>query len=484
MIKIVRPVLVAGSVLAAMAAAVPAQAAPPAEPPLRLVAGSQTLTLDRYADFGVILDLGIHMAAGSSPFEIRATRKSYADPIVANQIVNGRARRLPAGLLTDFAGLPGFLHVTLTDSSGAVALDRDQTFCPNGQTARTRPDAPDTSPYPMSCSTNPFTLGGVWGVQKGWATNTFDWMYSYVDPADLPVGAYTARVTVPQRYQDLFGIPADQASATIQVTVRDAGNLGGPGTGRASAGTAQTQAPQPNAAPPTGAASVPKGPKPDLRPLPAWGMGVVPDNGRDYLQFSANVWNAGPSPLVLDGFRRTGENIMDAYQYFYDANGKQIGYAPTGTMEWDARDGHNHWHFTDFARYSLLDSTQSEVVRSQKEAFCLAATDAIDFTVKNANWRPNNTDLHTACGTEGSVAVREVLDVGSGDTYLQYLPGQSFDITDLPNGTFYVQVIANPEHNLYESDLTNNVSLRQVILGGSPGNRTVTAPPYQLVDAP
>jgi Lysyl oxidase len=471
--KIARLALVAGSVLAAVAVTVPAQAAP-AQTPLRLVAGSPTVTLDRYPQFGVFLELGTHLVAGTSPFEIRVTRKSYADPIVASQIVNGRPKRLPAGLVTDFEGLPGFQHITLTDEAGTVVFDEDQTFCPNGETARTRPDAPDTSPYPTSCSSNPFTLGNVWGVQKGWATSTVDWM---AGPVDLPVGTYTAQVSVPTRYQELFGIPADQASVTIHVTVREPESPGGE-HGRVAAEAS------PNLVRPTGAPSVPKGPKPDLRPLPAWSIRVEPEDGRDYLQFSANVWNAGPSPLVLDGFRRTGEDIMDAYQYFYNDKGEQVGYAQTGTMEWDARDGHSHWHFTDFASYRLLNSTQSEVVRSQKEAFCLAATDAIDYTVKNANWHPNNTDLHTACGSEGSIAVREVLDVGSGDTYVQYLPGQSFDITDLPNGTFYVQVIANPDQNLYESDVTNNISLRQVILGGSPGARTVTVPPYQLIDAP
>ncbi len=476
MTKFARPVLVAGSVLVAMAGVVPAQAAP-AEPALKLVAGSSTVTLDRYPDFGVFVDLGTHMVAGSSPFELRVTRKSYADPIVASQIVNGRARKLPAGLLQDFQGLPGFLHVRIADPAGTTVVEQDQTFCPNGETVRTRPDAPDTSPYPYSCATNPFTLGGVWGVQKGWATSTVDWT---AGPVDIPAGSYTAEVSVAQRYRDLFGIPAGQASATIQVTVRDVEVPGGEARTQAP----QPQALQPNAARPAGAASVPKGPKPDLRPLPAWMMDIAPQDGRDYLRFAANVWNAGPSPLVLDGFRRTGEDIMDAYQYFYDDNGKQVGYAPAGTMEWDPRDGHNHWHFSDFARYSLLDATQSEVVRSQKEAFCLAATDAIDYTVRNANWRPNNTDLHTACGNEGAVAVREVLDVGNGDTYIQSLPGQSFDVTDLPNGTYYVQVVANPEGNLYESNVNNNVSLRQVILGGTPGARTVTVPPYQLIDAP
>lgn len=123
-------------------------------------------------------------------------------------------------------------------------------------------------------------------------------------------------------------------------------------------------------------------------------------------------------------------------------------------------------------------------MKSGKEAFCLANTDAIDYTVKNANWHPNNTDLSTACGQQNSISVREVLDVGSGDTYTQYRPGQSFDITDLPNGTYYIQVIANPANRLQETNTKNNVSLRKVVLGGTVGARTVSVPPVDLVNAP
>jgi hypothetical protein len=136
------------------------------------------------------------------------------------------------------------------------------------------------------------------------------------------------------------------------------------------------------------------------------------------------------------------------------------------------------------ACYQLLDSSQHEVVRSQKEAFCLAPTDPIDLSVRNANWKPYNTDLHTVCGEETSLFIREVLDVGHGDTYAQYLPGQAFDITDLPNGTYYIRIIANPDQRLYESTTFNNVDLRQVTLGGTPAERTVTVPPYHLIDAP
>lgn len=395
-------------------------------------------------------------------------------------------------------------------------------------------------------------------MEKGWATNASS--IDYTRPVDLPVGEYTAKVSVAKKYRDLFGIPNDQPTIKVSVLkASEGGEGGGGGVGLAArsaahqggghgaheahgahgghaAHGAQPSAPLashhygprgadmptlpafPNAlvdrgkahhlgdgpghtdgsrvAPPlkaaaqrpTGRAGVPANvPKPDLRSLPAWDIAVTDGEdgdvpGKDYLAFSANVWNAGPAPLVVDGFRKPGKALMDAYQYFYDANGKQVGYAPTGTMEWDPRVGHEHWHFTDFASYRLLSADQTKEVRSGKEAFCLANTDAIDQTVKNANWHPFNTDLSTACGQKNSLSVREVLDVGSGDTYTQYRPGQSFDITGLPNGTYYIQVIANPEKRLQETNLNNNVALRKVILGGTQGARTVKVPPHDLID--
>jgi hypothetical protein len=90
--------------------------------------------------------------------------------------------------------------------------------------------------------------------------------------------------------------------------------------------------------------------------------------------------------------------------------------------------------------------------------------------------------LSTACGGPEALWVREVLPVGWGDTYYQGLPGQSFDVTDLPNGTYYVKVQANPGGHLYESNMANNVRLRKVILGGRPGHRTVRVPPWHGID--
>lgn len=590
--RLTRPsIAVAAAVVmtAGVVAAAPDATTAQPGPKLSLIAASASVTLDSWKeDPGVYLDLGTYLTSENGAFELKVTRKSYKDPVVAAQIIrDGKktlTKALPAGLVKDFSGLPDFARISVIDAAGRSVLERTEAFCPNNASGRVRPDAPANSKYPQSCPVNPFTLGSVWGVENGWAANTYAGYYS--DAVQLPAGTYTAKISVTKTYRDLFGIADKPQSVKVRVRERswegegegeevsapsagaaasktaapsghdphaghgaapaaasahaghgapartdapaaattgagatfnvghgpyppapsalpwalkrqatEKGVLGGQGFSAAAIGdrAGQTdgsrQAPgaRPNAERPAGKATVPDVPKPDLRSLPAYGITISDGDedvpGKDYLAFSANVWNAGPAKLVVDGFRSPGKELMDAYQYFYDAQGKQVGYTPTGTMEWDPRPGHEHWHFTDFASYRLLKADRKETVRSGKEAFCLANTDAVDYTVKNANWHPENTDLSTACGQENSISVREVLDVGSGDTYTQDLPGQSFDITDLPNGTYYIQVLANPENRLKETDLSNNSALRKVVLGGKKGARTVTVPAHHLVDA-
>jgi hypothetical protein len=172
---------------------------------------------------------------------------------------------------------------------------------------------------------------------------------------------------------------------------------------------------------------------------------------------------------------------MDAYQYFL-RDGEVVGRARVGSLAYDSRHGHNHWHFKQFATYRLLDATQSEVVRSGKEAFCLVPTDPINLLKDGSVLRPDGLGLSTACGYVGSIWIRETLPVGWGDTYFQGVPGQAFDITGVPNGTYYVQVETNPLGRLYERNRDDDVSLRKVYLRGEPGDREVEVPPYRGID--
>lgn len=371
------------TVVAAVAGSAPGAGAAPASTPgtpkLKLVAASKTVIADRYSgEAGVYLDLGTYVTADNAPLELKVTRKSYKDPIVAQQILRDgskvKTKALPAGLVKDFGGLTDFLEVSIKNAAGAEVQKIKSGFCPNNASGRLRPDAPATSHYPESCSTNPFTLGSVWGVEKGWAANTS--AFGYDKPVDLAAGEYTVKVAVAKKYRDLFGIPDDRP--TIKLTVReisDGGEGGGGGAGLTARGAhgAHTggshgashdmagmagmdgmdgmdgmagmagghhygprgaDAPTPSAlshalearglahhlgdaaghtdgsrvAPalkaaakrPAGRAGAPANvPKPDLRSLPAWDIAVTDGEdgdaaGKDYLAFSANVWNAAP----------------------------------------------------------------------------------------------------------------------------------------------------------------------------------------------
>ncbi|GAA2616564.1 lysyl oxidase family protein [Paractinoplanes durhamensis] len=482
-------VLTAAGVGVAQAAANP--------PPMQFVAATNAVTAERYVwddEVYLYFDLGLHVIAGKDPFEIWAKRTGYDKPVAAERVVvqNGKKKKvaMPAGMVTDLTGLKDFTSITIKDAAGQVVTTYKTSFCGNTWgSARTRPDAPATSPYPTQCGgENPFALGAVWGVQAGWDASVPDQPGGQFD---LALGSYTATATVNPAYQQLFGIPADQSTATVSLTVID-GDNGGKGLAARKAEVVADENPRagvqvsefnsayraPAKRPVTLKAKPTGGPRPDLRSLPAWGIDLSREaDGKWYVNFGATVWNGGTSPLLVDGFRRTGTELMDAYQYFFDASGNQVGSTAAGTMEWDNREGHKHWHFTDFAQYNLLGADQKQVERSGKEAFCLANTDAVDYTLPNAKWRPDNTDLSTSCGANTVIAVREVLDIGNGDTYSQSRPGQSFEITDLPNGTYYIQVLANPANKLAELSTTNNSALRQIVLGGTPEQRTLTVPP-------
>ena len=116
-------------------------------------------------------------------------------------------------------------------------------------------------------------------------------------------------------------------------------------------------------------------------------------------------------------------------------------------------------------------------MRSRRQAFCLAPTDAIDLIVERADWMPWD-DVSTMCGTRGALWVREVLHTGWSDTYYQGIPGQAFGITGLPNGWYYARMELNPLGNLHEVTTENNVESRLVYLGGRAGHRWVLSSPW------
>jgi len=474
---------VVGLALAAVAAAGPptASAARVPGPVLKLEAAQRSITLDSFRG-RVFLDPGIWLAALGSPLQFDVQRAAYTRPITITQVIHppfgGTIRRpLPASVLDGFNGLRDFVVLTVRNAAGKVVHTESVSFCPNGETAQVTPGSPPTSPYPTLCTFDPFQKAMVWGIQKDWATDPTGGFFRGVK---LPLGTYRVTESISPTDQRLFRVSARDATATVKVTVIKpppcCGQRGARRTGR------------PRSLPPAPPAvrtltNPPRSALPDLVPLPAWS--IVTNHPRhqthDYLDFGATVWIGGHGPLDVVGFRSHGSPIMKAYQYFWQ-NGHIIGRVRAGTMGFESGPGENHWHFEQFARYRLLNSAKSVAVISHKVGFCIAPSDPVDLLLPHAVWQPPSLGLLGQCGVPTALSVTEELPLGWGDTYFQSLAEQSFDITHVPNGTYYVEVTANPERVLYETSTRNDVSLRKVILGGTPGHRTVKVPAWHGID--
>jgi Lysyl oxidase len=464
-----------------------------AGPAVKLIVAQKTITAGQFRK-RVSFDPGIWLGSLGSPLEFDVSRTSYGAPITITQVIHPSSgetvrKPWPATVLAGWNGLKDFARMTVRNSAGTVVATRQTTFCPNSyDPERAVPDGPASSPYAFQCrAMDPFQLGMVWGIQADWAAEPF----AFGRTMRLPLGTYKATVTISPTYVNLLHITAADATATVTVKVvkatrgccfsrasrRHAGAHAVPRSAPAVRAPANSQ---PAVAVPT-LTSPPQSALPDMAALPSWGINAFHRSGRDLLSFGATVWVGGNSPLDVEGFRSDGSPVMPAYQYFW-RDGQVIGRAPAGTMGFDTRPGHNHWHFQQFAQYQLLNKAKKLAVRSHKQGFCIAPTDPVDLLNPNANAQSAFLGFGGRCGFPSALWVQEVMPVGWGDTYEQSVAGQAFDITHVPNGTYYIEIMANPERVLHETDTSNDNSFRKVILGGTPGHRTVKVPAVHGID--
>ena len=452
-----------------------AQATP--GPAIKLVAAQHAITAPRFGN-QVFVDPGIWVASLGAPLQLDVGRASYTKPVTVTQVISQpglppQTRALPASILDGWNGLKNFISLTIKNKAGRVVAATRLTLCPDSfDPERASPDSPPASSYPTQCAAmDPFQVGTVWGIDQGWAVDAVQSGRTY----PLALGTYRVTASITAPYTRLFGIPAADATATVVMDVVK-------GSGCCAAGRARQR--------PAALAKLPDVPVmtnppesalPDLVPLPAWGIRTAHAAGRDLLDFSATVWVGGNGQLDVQGFRVNSSPVMSAYQYFWQ-DGQVVGRVRAGTMGFDSQPGHNHWHFEQFAAYRLLGSGGKLVLRSQKTGFCIAPTDAVDLLLPGAVWQPSFIGFAGQCGSTTALWVRETMPVGWGDTYIQSIAGQAFDITNLRNGTYYVQIMANPGHLLHETTTANDVTVRKVIISGTRGHRHVKVPAWNGID--
>jgi hypothetical protein len=194
---------------------------------------------------------------------------------------------------------------------------------------------------------------------------------------------------------------------------------------------------------------------PNLVPLPAQEFSVLQDttNHRTLLRFGTVNTNVGLGPLELHagGINGTGQEVK---QRIYRSDGSFYDRL-AGTMTYHPQ--HNHFHFNNFARYtltSLSDPTGSGQT-SEKTSFCVEDTNAIDLSLPGAP----RSGVYTTCNPDV-----QGLSVGWGDRYGPNLDGQSIDITGDPEGDYHLTIETDPASSdsaagqLLETNETDNVS--------------------------
>lgn len=380
--------------------------------------------------------------------------------------------------------------MTVKNPAGKVMANRLLGFCPDSfAPQRTGPLSPTTQPFPNRCLFNPFQLSSVWGIQRDWASDPFNKGFTFSGPQiALKLGHYSVTVSIAAPWRRILQVSSGSATATVQIdVVRSTCTFCSKPQAR---GAASRPLPSDPASVPV-MSDPPASDLPDLAAVPSSGISTRhsdvndPVQNRDLLQFNATVWTGGNAPLDVEGFRVHGSPIMPAFQYFWHG-GKIVGRTRVGTMGFESGQNENHWHFEEFAQYRLLNSAKALAVPSKKVGFCIAPTDGIDLAQPHAVWQPpvifSSEDFGDACGSVTSLWVREMLPVGWGDTYVQQTEDEAFDITNLPNGTYYIQITANPQHKIFETSYRNDSSLRKVVLGGTPGHRTVKVPALHGID--
>ena len=102
---------------------------------------------------------------------------------------------------------------------------------------------------------------------------------------------------------------------------------------------------------------------------------------------------------------------------------------------------HGHYHFSGYASYRLVDASGTRVATGRKQAFCLA--DSFRFSGS----QPAQYD----CDNQG-------ISAGWGDTYVSTLDCQWVDVTDVPPGNYFLEIVVNPDRILLESNYGNNLS--------------------------
>jgi hypothetical protein len=189
---------------------------------------------------------------------------------------------------------------------------------------------------------------------------------------------------------------------------------------------------------------------------------VVSGNGQRLLRFSNGTANVGPGKFHLYGvLPGNPDGTQSVRQVVYRSDGSSYD-REAGLFVFHP--SHNHIHVEDWCRYQLRevlpgDGVGPVVAGGEKVSFCILDLAVYDRRLPNFNPVPEFESCQSRV---------QGLSVGWIDIYSRSLPGQLIDVTQVPDGFYWLESEVDPEGRMLEADETNNTTRIKVTIGNPP----------------
>ena len=206
------------------------------------------------------------------------------------------------------------------------------------------------------------------------------------------------------------------------------------------------------------------------------------------LRFASTIANIGFGPLEVVGTDEwiCGEKVVSKEQIcedgtkarhrlrqkIYSKSGDSLisKLVNAGTLYFDDKPGHDHYHVDDWVEFRLIKKNNNEITsKGKKVSFCLYDTGAcfknddicrVNGISYSENMPNYGLGSYATCGyTEQGISV------GGYNTYGLFYKGQYLQLPkDLEAGNYWLEIEVDPTHRYTESNTKNNVYRKEIYL--------------------
>jgi hypothetical protein len=206
---------------------------------------------------------------------------------------------------------------------------------------------------------------------------------------------------------------------------------------------------------------------PDLSDIiPTNKMSVVQTANGLQFQYTHDTLNGGPGPFVIQPVLNQASGNYQGFQQIYSLSSsgaftlvKSIPVA--GVFIFDSDHGHFHFPFVTYGLFTVAadGGPGTPVALSSKVSFCIADSFIFEPNIPNAGALGNLGSCSDPTSLRG-------IDIGAVDEYDETDEGQSISLANVPDGTYWLRALVDPNNFLEESDKTNNETDVEISISG------------------